>query len=196
MVASFDPQGKLERLFFAGGPKVEIDGETYRAAPRASGRVTKVDLVMGQITVNLDDERESFLVAPDSASLVGRVVRFASPAGSTAHTVQAAKLTRDGLILTPKDDLIVGQMRVDEVKGKVLHTLARLVFAPSYPGATALDASCQPIGLVAKAEQDRIELVAPPEGGKALVGTDVWLSSVGPGDRLEAPSVFAWQRAR
>jgi len=196
MVATFDVKGKLERLFFAGGPKVEIDGEMYRAAPRASGRVTKVDPVMGQITVNLDDERESFLVAPDTVSLVGRVVRFASPAGSTAHTVQAAKLSRDGLILTPKDDLIVGQLRVGEVKGKVVLTPTRLVFAPSYAGATALDASYQSIGLVAKADQDRIELVAPPGREKELAGTDVWLSSVGPGDRLEAPSVFAWQRNR
>jgi len=75
-------------------------------------------------------------------------------------------------------------------------TPTRLVFAPSYAGATALDAAYQSIGLVAKADQDRIELVAPPGREKELAGTDVWLSSVGPGDRLEAPSMFAWQRNR
>ena len=82
------------------------------------------------------------------------------------------------------------------MKGKIVETPTRLVFAPSYAGATALDATYQPIGLVQQADQDRIELVAPPAGGVVVAGSEVWLSSVGPGDRLESPYVYEWQRER
>lgn len=194
MVATFGAGGELERLFFAGGPKVEIDGRTYRAPPRATGRVISVNPGEEQITVHLDEE--NFLSVPEMSALVGHVVRFASPAGATAHTVVAAKYTPEGLVLTTKDDLIVGQLRVGSVEGKTVLTPTRLVFAPSYGGTTALDQAYQPIGLVAKADQDRIELVGRPPAGMAQPGSDVWLSSVGPGDRMEAPFIYAWSREK
>ena len=120
----------------------------------------------------------------------------ASPAGSTAHTVTAAEVAGGEITLTLKDDLIVGQLRVGAVAGKTVVTPTRLVFAPSYAGTTALAADFHRIGLVQRADQDRIELVAAPEEGAALVGTNVCLGSVGPGDRLETPYVFQWPRDR
>ncbi len=191
-VATFDAAGQLERLFFAGGPSVVIDGTKHRAPPRAAGRVTHIDPVKERITVQLDKNLP--FAVPDAAVLVGHVVSFASPAGATAHTVATAAVVGGELTLTTKDDLIVGLFRVGSVEGKTVHTPTRLVFAPSYAGTTALDSFYHPIGLVRSADQDRIELVTPPEAGAALAGRDVWLSSVGPGDRLEAPCVFAWQR--
>jgi hypothetical protein len=141
-------------------------------------------------------EDNGALDAPEIAALVGRVVTFASPAGSTAHTVAAAEVAGGEITLTLKDDLIVGQLRVGSVAGKTVVTPTRLVFAPSYAGTTALTADFHRIGLVQRADQDRLELVAAPESSAALVGTDLWLSSVGPGDRLETPYVFAWPRDR
>jgi hypothetical protein len=192
MVATFGPAGHLERLFFAGGEAVAIDGKEFHAPHRAAGRVIRTEPARGRVTVQMEDH--DALEAPEIAALAGRVVTFASPAGATAHTVTAAEFSRGEVTLTLKDDLLVGQFRVGSVAGKTVVTPTRLVFAPSYAGATALTANFHRIGLVQRADQDRIELVAPPENGAALVGADVWLSSVGPGDRLEAPYVFQWQR--
>ncbi|MEO6876615.1 MAG: heparinase II/III family protein [Opitutaceae bacterium] len=192
MVATFAESGQLERLFFAGGSAVEIDTQVYHAPTRAVGRVTKIDPLKAEVTVFLNDD--NFINAPDAAAMVGRVVRFSSPAGATAHTVIAAHYSPEGLVLSTKDDLLVGQMRVSAVKGKTLETQARLVFSQSYAGATALDANFQRIGLVASADQDRLILVAAPVSDQELNGRDVWLSSVGPGDRLEVPYVYGWQR--
>ncbi len=192
MVATFDAAGKLERLFFAGGPKVEIDGQTYSAPARAAGRVMRVDPAKSEVVVHLDEDH--FVAASDGPTLAGRVVRFSSPAGATAHTVAAAQATPEGLVLTTQDDLIVGQLRVGSVDNQTVVTPTRLVFAPSYNGTTALDMDYRPIGVVEKADQDRIELAGRPAAGVAQPGSDVLLSSVGPGDRMEAPYVFAWQR--
>ncbi len=193
LLATFGTDGGLERLFFAGGPAAEIDGKIYHAPPRAAGRVSRLDLAGGRITVQLEDD--NILSPLDAATLVGRTVRFASPAGATAHTVTSAVLAPGGeLTLTTKDDLLVGRFRVEALNGKTVATQTRLVFSESYAGATALDLGYNRIGLVARAEQDRIELVAPPTAGLALPGSDVWLSSVGPGDRLESPFVYEWSR--
>ena len=192
VVATFGADGRLERLFFAGGQEVEIDGKNHRALTHAAGRVSGVDPARERIKVQLD--KGCFLSPAEVAALVGRVVRFSSPAGATAHTVATAEVAGRELILTPTDDLLVGRLQVGTVKGRTVGTPTRLVFAPSYAGATALDASYRPIGLVQQADQDRIELVAPPAGGTVSAGSDVWLSSVGPGDRLEAPFVYEWQR--
>jgi hypothetical protein len=194
MVATFGPAGYLERLFFAGGPAVAVDGQEYRAPPRAAGRVTHTDPSRGRVTVQLEDN--GALGAPELKELAGCVVTFNSPAGATAHTVAAAEVSGWEITLTLKDDLLVGQLRVGAVNGKTVVTPTRLVFAPSYAGTTALGKDFHRIGLVQRADQDRIELVAPPDEGAALVGQDLWLSSVGPGDRMEAPYVFQWPRDR
>ena len=192
MVATFGTDEQLERLFFAGGLTVEIDGQSHRAPPRAAGRVSRIEPTEERVVVQM--EQESHLTRPGAAGLVGRTVTFSSPAGMTAHTVVTAELLGRELFLTTKDDLLVGVLRVGVVHGKTIETPTRLVFAPSYAGATALDPHFNRVGLVQRADQDRIELVAPPGEGMALPGTDVWLSSVGPGDRLVSPFVFDWQR--
>ena len=192
LVATFGTDGQLERLFFAGGESVEIDGQLHRAPARAAGRVSKLDPVREQITVHLDDD--SVLTAVEAAALIGRTVRLSSPKGATAHTVTEAVLDGRELTLTTRDDVLVGRFQVGAVNGKTVETPTRLVFAPSYAGTTALDTGFNRIGLVQSADQDRVELVFPPEKGMALPGSDVWLSSVGPGDRLDAPYVFEWQR--
>jgi hypothetical protein len=191
-VATFGTDDRLERLFFAGGQTVEIDGKLHRAQERASGRVSRIDPAREQLVVHLDEENG--LKPVEAAALIGRTVRFSSPKGATAHTIKEAVLHGRDLTLSTQDDVLVGRLRVDAVEGKTVVTPTRLVFAPSYAGTTALDSNFNRIGLVQSADQDRIELVFPPEQGAALVGSDIWLSSVGPGDRLDTPFVFAWQR--
>lgn len=192
LVATFGPDDQLARLFFAGGDGVEIDGHLHRAPVKPSGRVNRLDPVSERITVYLDEENTATPV--EAAALIGRTVRFSSPKGSTAHTITAAVMVGRELTVTLKDDVLVGRFRVGAVNGKTVETPTRLVFAESYAGTTALDAGFNRIGLVQSAEQDRVELVFPPEKGMALPGSDIWLSSIGLGDRLEVPYVYEWSR--
>lgn len=187
MAATFDAGGQLERLFFAGGEGVVIDGQRHTAPKAMAGHVVRVDPRTESIAVELE--------AGGTADIVGRVANFTSATGRTAHTIAAAKLTGRELILSPHDDVLVGLMHVTAAEGGVLHTRARLTFAPSYVGATALDANFQPLGTVRAAAEDRVELLKAPVGDGAQPGRDVWLSSVGPGDTFELPSVYAWTRA-
>jgi len=192
LVATFGLDEQLERVFFAGGQTAEIDGTLHRAPERASGRVNLLDPVRGRVTVYLDEENG--LTPVGAAALIGRTVCFSSPKGATAHTVKEAVLDGRQLTITTQDDMLVGRFQVGAVEGKTVLTPTRLVFAPSYAGTTALDSGFNRIGLVQSADQDRIELVFPPEKGMALPGSDVWLSSIGLGDRLESPFVFEWER--
>jgi hypothetical protein len=144
------------------------------------------------VVVHLDEENPFAPV--EAAALIGRTVRFSSPKGATAHTIKEAVLDGRDLTLTTQDDVLVGRLRVGVVHGKTVETPTRLVFAPSYAGTTALDDKFNRVGLVQSADQDRIELAFAPEKGQAEPGSDLWLSSVGPGDRLDAPYMFEWQR--
>lgn len=188
-VATFDARGELERLFFGGGPLADIDGKPYRAPNAVAGRVVHVDPRTESVTIELAGTG-----TVDAASLVGRVACIGAGPGRTAQTMTAARLAGRELTFSTHDDLLVGLMRVTAAEGRVLHTRARLPFAPSYVGATALDANFQPLGTVLTADEDRVELLQPPAGEGALPGHDVWLSSVGPGDPVEVPAVLAWTR--
>ncbi len=96
LVATFGTDEQLERLFYAGGPRAEIDGHLYHAPARASGRVSRIDPAREQVTVHLDEDNPFNPV--EAAVLIGRTVRFTSPKGATAHTVKEAML--DGRELT------------------------------------------------------------------------------------------------
>lgn len=185
-VASFDAGGKLERLFFGGGGSVTIDGLAHAATPAMAGRVARIDPRAESITVELE--------SGGTADIAGRVASFVSATGRTAHTIASARPSDRELTLSPHDDLLVGLMRVTAAEGGVLHTRARLTFAPSYVGATVLDANFQSLGPVRAAAEDRVELLDAPTGDGAQPGRDVWLSSVGPGDTFELPAVYTWTR--
>jgi hypothetical protein len=177
--------GELERVFFAGGSSLSAGAREFRAANSATGDVTAVAGAQSVIRVR----------APAAAvELAGRVVSFGNAIARTAHTIRAAHREGDDLVLTTQDDVLVGIMRVTGVSGARLDTRMRLPFAPSYVGASVLDAQFRLIGRVRAADQDHLELAETPADGAALVGHDVWISSVGPGDRLEIPAMVTWQR--
>ena len=189
-VATFRAAGGLERLFFAGGPRVAVDGRTYDAAPRAAGRVARIEPAQDRVVVDMDPGLA--FAAGDAAALVGRVMRFDSPTGTTTHTVMSAALSGRELSITTKDDLLVGQFRVETVNGDKLMTRTHLVLAGSYAGTTVIDGARHTIGLVQSASDDRVTLAARPEGGAALAGRDLWLTSVATGDRMEVPLAGEW----
>jgi hypothetical protein len=176
----------LDRVFFAGGVSLTAAGREFRAAPALTGTVSAIDTAHAAVRVR---------TAADAAALAGRVGNFGNALARTAHQIKSAHREGDDLVLELRDDVLAGFLRVTTVTGRRLNTRTRLPFAASYVGATVLDAAFRPLGLVRAADQDHLELAAPPAEGAALAGRDVWVSSVGPGDRFELPAVFEWRRA-
>lgn len=179
-VLRIDTAGKVKKVFYTGGTSLKVDGHLFKADRGLACEVTSINVRQSTLRV-----RSSELDFP-----VGAVVSIANPIARTAHTIVAARRDGDEWVLTTKDDLLAGVMRVSAVRGNRLETRTRLPFAPSYVGATLLDAEYRPIGRVRAADQDFIELEAPPAAGVALIGSDVWISSAGPGDTLELPALF------
>jgi len=184
-VVRFAADGVLDRVFFAGGGWLEVDGRRFAADNGVSGTVTSIDPANSTLRVR----------TPAAADgLAGRVVGFVNAVARTAHTIKTAHREGDELVLTTQDDLLAGRMRVTGIDGARLDTRMRLPFAASYVGATVVDPAYRTVGTVRAADQDHLELVAAPADGATLVGRDAWISSVGPGDACAVPAVFSWQR--
>ncbi|HND61397.1 MAG TPA: heparinase II/III family protein [Opitutaceae bacterium] len=184
-VVRFKADGTLDGAFAAGGSWLEVDGRKFTAGNGLRGQVTAIDPAHSTIRVRTTAPAEG---------LVGRVAKFWQSAASTAHTIKSARREGDELVIETQDDLVAGLMRITGVKGARLDTRMRLPFAPSYVGATVVDANYRTIGLVAAADQDHLELAEPPGDPAALVGRDAWISSVGVGYECEIPAVVSWQR--
>lgn len=183
-VLRFATDDQLTRVLHAGGTRLTVDERTFSAQKAIAGEIVAIDPAHSTMRVRT--------VANDFP--VGRVVTVGNAIAHTTQTITAARRDGDELVLTAQDDLLAGLMRVTAVNGARLETRTRLPFAASYVGATVLDGQFRPIGRVRAADQDFLELDAPPAAGAALTGSDVWISSTGPGDTLELPAVFSWQR--
>lgn len=177
--------GGATRVFFAGGTSLTVGARVFHAGNAVTGEVTAVDGARSVIRVR---------TASSVGSCPGRVAGFGNALGRTAHTIQGARRDGDDLVLTTQDDVGAGFMHITGVSGARLDTRMRLPFAASYVGASVLDAQFRLIGRVRAADQDHLELAEAPADGSALVGRDVWISSVGPGDRMELPALVSWQR--
>ncbi|MBS0663773.1 MAG: heparinase II/III family protein [Verrucomicrobia bacterium] len=184
-VVRFGADGRLDRVFFGGGGRLTVDGREFVAPAGISGPVTGVDLQHSTLRIRTSVPAEG---------LAGRIVGFANPQARTAHTIKSAHRDGDDLVVETQDDLIAGFLHLTGVQGTRLDTRMRLPFAASYVGATVLDSRYGLIGRVAAADQDHLDLAAPPAAGAGLVGQDAWISSVGAGDVAEVPAVFSWQR--
>jgi len=183
------PDGQLERVFFTGGAKLEVSGREFSAVNGVSAPVTAIDAARSQLRIRLPGGTQ-----PAAGLFVGRVVTLGNSLGRTAHAVTAAQRDGDDLVLTTQDDLLAGVLRVTGVRGARLDTRARLPLAASYIGASVLDDRFRVIGRVRGGDQDHLVLETAPADATALIGRDVWVCSVGPGDLLELPAVVTWPR--
>ncbi|MBK8858065.1 MAG: heparinase II/III family protein [Opitutaceae bacterium] len=202
-VVRLSADGRAARVFFAGGSGLGFAGQSWElsaASASVTGEVVAVDPAKSEFRLRLGgakaagDIPAALRTVPPAGRFAGRVVTLGNGFARTAHTLMAAHQDGDELVLTLQDDLLAGLMRVTAVAGSRLETRAQLPFAPSYVGATVYDDAFRPLGRIRSAELDHLILEAPPADGAALVGRDVWIGSVGPGDRLDLPAVFTWQR--
>ncbi|MDB6170397.1 MAG: bacterial Ig-like protein [Verrucomicrobia bacterium] len=177
--------GQLAGVFFAGGRSLVAGTRAFFTSSTIAGSVSAVDPAHAVVKVR----------SPGSADgLAGRVVSFGNSLAQTAHQIKAAHREGEDLVLELRDDLLEGVLRVSGISGRRVDTRTRLPFAPSYRGASVLDADYRALGRVGSADQDHLELAEAPANAAELTGRDLWISSVGPGDRLTVPSVFSWQR--
>jgi hypothetical protein len=202
-VVRLSADGRAARVFFAGGSGLAFAGQSWDLSASAAGltgEVVAVDPAKSEFRLRLADTKsaagvpDSIRMVPAAGRFAGWVVTLGNGFACTAHTLMAARDDGDEVVLTLQDDLLAGLMRVTAVAGPRLETKAQLPFAPSYAGATVYDDAFRPLGRIRSAELDHLILEAPPADGAALVGRDVWIGSVGPGDRLDLPAVFTWQR--
>lgn len=191
-VVRFNPDGDPTRLYLAGGTELKGSGRSWRPLPGIGATVIAVEPHLSRFRLRLDDP--AALPAPAAAQLAGRVGTLTNPHGRTAHTLLAAGREGADVVVTTQDDLITGLLRVSAVNGARLETKTQLPFAPSYVGATVYDDTHRPIGRIRAADLDHVILDAAPAAAGDLVGRDIWIGSVGVGDRLELPAVLTWQR--
>jgi len=149
------------------------------------GHVTSIDAQKNQLRVLLDENAKV-----DADSFVGRVAHFENDLRRTAHPIADARRDGNEIVLTTRDDLIVGRANITKVNGQALETDTALPL-PIYRGATIASDSYQPLavvddipGGVVRAEKT-IKTVQPVISVKP--GEKVWLLDVGLNDRVELP---------
>ncbi|MBN2310918.1 MAG: heparinase II/III family protein [Candidatus Hydrogenedentes bacterium] len=190
--------GRPVAAFCAGGRALSLAGTAMALPAAITGEVVAVDASNQRIRVRLADGQ-----AVDPAALVGRVVHFENAFRRTAHPVAAASVDGGQLVLTTRDDLLVGRANLTAIEEQALRTDTPFMFAPVYRGVYAADAAFTRSFPIQEAlepdggEPGAIRLTAPlPEGHPFAVGSDAWLVNVGPGDRLDVPAVFHWAAER
>jgi len=198
-VVTLDGNGDPARVFFAHGSALSVKERQFDASPTPKGAVVSVVPDKCQVRVRLEGSVDTLAVQ----ALAGRVVHFENALRRTAHPIAAATLDGNDLVLTTRDDLLVGRAKLTAVEADALRTNAlrtdtAFMFAPIYRGTYVSDPgfrACYPMTVVETpdGEDTAIRLAAPlPEGHAFEVGADAWIVNVGPGDRLDAPALCEW----
>ncbi|MEO6873441.1 MAG: heparinase II/III family protein [Opitutaceae bacterium] len=188
-VVTFDAKDKLLRAFFAGGSFLQI-GATRLTAAGFEGRITAIDVNSGKLHVRLS----TALPFPDLATLTGRVLHLSNPLRQTVQTITAATREGDELVLTLKDDLRVGLVRVDSVEGATVNSKTALRIFAIYRGTTLCNRADQPLATVLEAKDSgQLTLTAPPTG-KITPGEDVWMVDGAVGETVTLPAILSWTR--
>jgi hypothetical protein len=155
--------------------------------PKTIGHVTSIDPQKNQVRVAVD-EKAHF----ETGDLAGRVVYFRNDLHRTAHPVIDAKRDGSELVLTTRDDLIVGRANITKIDGQSLTTNTALPLA-IYRGTTLASDSYQSLAIVANLSPVNglnprsINTVGPVASIKP--GEKVWMLDIGQNDRVELPFI-------
>ncbi len=182
-VVTLDRNSAVKRVFFSNGSHLKYGDQTWEKAP-VSGLVESVDYEKGEILVAVDDG----IVAeePETAG----VAYFSNGLRTTAHPVSRIRRDYNGLVITVKDDLVVGKISVKIQNGPAITSLNSLPLHAHYKGAYLLDNDYRSIGLVGEARDKEVKL-HKPDGVSLSPGSEVWIGNVGVGDRIELKAVFS-----
>ena len=153
------------------------------------GSVSEVMPTTGKIRVAINTRLGNF----DEDTLVGRVIHFDNNWHRTAHTITSARREADNtLLLTLRDDFVVGFAELDGVEPRRLHTSTALPLSPCYRGTTLSDELFRLSANVVEVTGGNIRLLNDlPKEHPLRPGSRVWLLDVGVGDRAEIPCVYS-----
>lgn len=189
VVVTLNAKGNPVRVFFAGGTTLAIGAKTWTAVKRPSGVITGVNAVQRTIRIKPDGPVTPAVVK----ALEGSVVHFVNSRRRTAHTVASAKMDGKDLLLTTRDDLLIGRARITESQPRLLVTKTPFGFAPAYTGAAVTDSTFGAYAPVSLVDEKGIHIMKPLDA--IVTDQDVWLVDVSPDNKLDAPPVFSWSEA-
>lgn len=183
-VITIDDSGMLKRVFFSDGTYLICDGKRFETSS-ITGVVTQVNAETREITVKLDNKIKTL----DKEQAY--VSYFSNAHKSIVHPTLRIEKKRDLINISVKDDLLVGLLRVESTEpGSVLTTTA-LPFSPLYKGASVLDVNLNEVGTVKSINKGKLLYAKEPIKAPRK-GDDLWLCTVGIGDKMEIKPVLSW----
>ena len=178
--------GVVQKRWVTGGTYLTVGGSTTTQAAPIAGAVTKVEPASGRIHIACD--------APptDLAALAGKVINFQNNLRRTAHPILSAEAAEGGFIVTVRDDLLVGRVRIGELRPEGFTTATGMAFAPVYDGTYTTDEAFSTFVPISGVKGGVVTYTAPRTDSAPFVsGEDAWIVNVGPGDRVDLPLASA-----
>jgi hypothetical protein len=126
----------------------------------------------------------------DLASLAGKTIHFQNELRRTAHAILSAVPAEDGLVITVRDDLLVGRVKIGTLRPEGFTTATGMAFPAVYDGVYTSDLGFSVFVPIAGVKGGVVTYTTPRTDAAPLVsGEDAWIVDVGPGDRVEIPTV-------
>ena len=181
-VISTDDNGSILRSFCAGGTISGMENRPSEFCPRIVGEVVSVKPSHQEVRVQVASLPKGF----NPSQLAGKIVHFENDIRRTAHPIRAAALEGMQMVLTTRDDLLVGRAHVTGIDSVTVETDAHFHFAPTYRGTFLCDLDFERYYPIREARTDKILLREPlPEDHCFAIGKDAWIMNVGPGDQMK-----------
>ena len=172
--------GAVTRRWVTGGTYLMAGGVSSSQPAHLTGTVISVDAGSGRIHIACD------MLSADIGSLSGKVMHFQNDFRRTAHPILGAAPAPGGLLVTVRDDLLVGRVRIGELRADGFTTATGMAFAPVYDGAYATDEAFTTFVPITGVKGGVVTYTAPRADSAPFVsGEDAWIVNVGPGDRCE-----------
>ena len=177
-------QGAVTRRWFTGGTYLNVAGERTEQAAPIEGTVTRVEPASGRIHIACG--------APPAevTALAGKIIHFQNDLRRTAHPILAAEPAEGGIVVTVRDDLLVGRAKIGDLSPEGFSTATGMAFAPVYDGAYASNEAFSAFVPITGVKGGVVTYTAPrAEAAPFVSGEDAWIVDVGPGDRCEISTV-------
>lgn len=184
-VITLNGDGTLKRVFFSDGNYLIFEGQRFEAEG-IEGVVTDVNVNTNEVTVKIENG-----TGRRSDNNPSSTVHFSSPYHTVVHPIKDMSGTRKMLKIKTTDDLLSGVARLEKLEGKIATTNTYLPFSWLYDGVTLLNKNKIPIAKIEKIQSGKIMMEEEPSVA-VNAGEDVWISTVGVGDRMEIKPAFSW----
>ncbi len=177
-------EDKLKQQWSVGGSYVDIADERYSQAAFLHGKVQSIKADENEVLITLEG------LGIDLEDLSGKVIHFNNPYRRTAHTIQSALSTKEGIALKLQDDLRVGHVRITTATPEHLTTETGLAFASVYQGAYVCNSEFKGFVPLKRVHNNTLEFAVQNNDEQLfLPEEDAWIVNVAKGDLVDIPLV-------